>query len=160
EVLPPVLDVRHAMSPAAALLHDDLRTNTAGEKAEQPSNVAEHLILEEGDLEKGFAEAAIVVEREFTTATVHQGYIEPHAAAAEWRADGQVTIWCSPQGAFAVRSQCAEILRWPISQVKVVPTEIGGGFGGKISVYLEPITALLSRKAGRPVRVVMDRAEV
>ncbi|MBW3623023.1 MAG: xanthine dehydrogenase family protein molybdopterin-binding subunit [Armatimonadetes bacterium] len=160
EMLDPVMDVHAAMKPDAPLLHPALFTETAGEKAAQPSNVASHTILEEGNIEEGFAGAAVVVEREFDTATVHQGYIEPHAATAEWKADGQLTVWCSTQGTFAVRSQCAEILRHPVSQIKVVPTEIGGGFGGKISVYLEPVAAILSRKTGRPVQIVMDRADV
>ncbi len=160
EVLTPVMDVRKAMEPDAPLLHPDLFTNTDGEKAAAPSNVASHLIFEEGDLAQGFAEAKVVVEREFTSATVHQGYIEPHAAVAEWRADGYLTVWCCTQGAFPVRQQLTQILQHPISQVKVVPTEIGGGFGGKIPVYLEPVAAILSRKTGRPIRITMDRAEV
>jgi xanthine dehydrogenase molybdenum-binding subunit len=160
EPLAPVLEVRGAMEADAPLLHDDLYTDTAGEKSSRPCNVAAHLIFEEGDIKKGFAEADLVVEREFRTATVHQGYIEPHNATAEWRADGHVTIWCSTQGAFPTRTQVAQILDHPISQIKVVPAEIGGGFGGKISVYLEPVAALLSRKTGRPVKVLMDRAEV
>jgi xanthine dehydrogenase molybdenum-binding subunit len=160
EVLPPVMDVREAMEPDATLLHPDQFTDTAGEKSEQPSNVASHIIAEEGDIAQGFAEAKVVVEREFVTQTVHQGYIEPHAAVAEWRADGYLTIWCPTQGAFSVRQQCAQILQHPISQVKVVPTEIGGGFGGKITVYLEPVAAVLSRKTGRPIKMTMDRAEV
>ncbi|MGI8430254.1 MAG: xanthine dehydrogenase family protein molybdopterin-binding subunit [Solirubrobacteraceae bacterium] len=160
ELLSPVLDVRQAMEPGSPLLHDDIFTNTAGAKASQPSNVASHLIFEEGDVEKGFAAAEIVVERHFRTATVHQGYIEPHNAVAEWRKDGQLTVWCSTQGAFPARSQLAQLLDHPISQIKVVPTEIGGGFGGKISVYLEPVAAVLARKTGRPVKVLMDRAEV
>jgi xanthine dehydrogenase molybdenum-binding subunit len=160
ELLPPVLDARQAMEPGAVLLHDDIYTDTAGQKSSQPSNVAAHLIFEEGDVEKGFAEAEIVVERHFRTATVHQGYIEPHNAVAEWRKDGQLTVWCSTQGAFAVRTQLAFLLNHPVSQIKVVPTEIGGGFGGKIMVYLEPVAALLARKTGRPVKVLMDRAEV
>ncbi|MBM3460257.1 MAG: xanthine dehydrogenase family protein molybdopterin-binding subunit, partial [Armatimonadetes bacterium] len=160
EVLPHVLDVRAAMEPGAPILHEDLRTDTGGKKGDSPTNLAAHLIFEEGDLEKGFAEATLIVEREFTTATVHQGYIEPHNAIAEWRADGQLHVWCSTQGAFPVRTQLAHILQHPISQIKVTPAEIGGGFGGKIMVYLEPIAAALSRKCGRPVRMTMDRAEV
>ena len=160
EVLPHVLDVRAAMEPGAPLLHPDLRTDTAGEKAENPSNVAAHLIFEEGDLDAGFAAAAHVVEREFHTATVHQGYIEPHNAVAEWRADGQLTVWCSTQGSFPVRTQLHHLLQHAISQIKVVPAEIGGGFGGKIMVYLEPVAALLARKTGRPVKLTMDREEV
>jgi CO/xanthine dehydrogenase Mo-binding subunit len=160
EVLQPVLDVRKAMEPDAPLLLDNLFTDTGGEKATTPSNVAQHLIFEEGDIAQGFAEAKVIIEREFTTATVHQGYIEPHAAVAEWRSDGPLTVWCCTQGAFPVRAQLAQILRHPISQIKVVPTEIGGGFGGKISVYLEPVAAILSRKTGRPIRLTMDRTEV
>src|SRR5436305_6855893 len=91
---------------------------------------------------------------------VHQGYIEPHNAVAECRADGQLTVWCSTQGAFPARTQLALLLNHPISQIKVVPAEIGGGFGGKIMVYLEPVAAILAKKTGRPVKVLMDRAEV
>lgn len=160
EVLPPVLDVRAAMEPGAPLLHEDLYTTTAGQKADTPSNVAAHLIAEEGDVEAGFAAAAHVVEREFTTPTVHQGYIEPHSATAEWKADGSLTVWTCTQGAFPVRTQLMHILQHPVSQIRVIPTEIGGGFGGKIPVYLEPIAAVLSRKTGRPVKLTMDRAEV
>lgn len=160
EVLPPVMDVRKAMEADSPLLHNDLYTDRGGSKSEAPSNVASVLLAEEGDIQKGFAEASVVIEREFTFQTVHQGYIEPHACTADWRNDGQVAIWCCTQGAFAIRQQCADILQLPISRVKVTPTEIGGGFGGKIPVYLEPVAAVLSRKAGRPVRMVMDRTEV
>ncbi len=160
EELPPVLDVREAMKPDAPLLHPTLHTDTGGEKSEKPSNIAAHLIAAEGDIEAGFAEADLIIEREFTTATVHQGYIEPHNAVAEWRADGFLTVWCSTQGAFPVRTQLHHLLQLPVSQIKVVPAEIGGGFGGKINVYLEPLAALLSRKIGRPVKMTMDRAEV
>ena len=115
--LPPVMDVRKAMEPDAPLLLDNVFTDTAGVKADRPSNVAAHLIFQEGDLAKGFAEATTIVEREFTTATVHQGYIEPHNAVAEWRADGQLTVWCSTQGAFPVRTQLGHILQHPVSQI-------------------------------------------
>src|SRR5690348_2129624 len=113
-----------------------------------------------GDPEQGFAEAAVVVDREFHTATVHQGYIEPHNATALWNADGSVTVWSSTQGAFTARAQVSEVLGLPVSRVKAVPTEIGGGFGGKIRVYLEPVAAVLSKKTGRPVKMTMNRAEV
>ena len=160
EPLPPVIDVRAAMKSDAPLLHDDLRTESLGKLGDTPSNVAKHVQFKLGDAEKAFADAAVVVEHEFHTATVHQGYIEPHAATAQFNADGNVTIWCSTQGAFTVRHQVAELLHVPLSRVKVVPTEIGGGFGGKIRVYLEPVAALLSRKAGRPVKMTMSRSEV
>ncbi len=161
EVLPAVIDVRDAMAAGAPVLHDDLRTAEEGRKLDGPTNVAEHLRYQRGDLARGFAEADVIVEREFVTATVHQGYIEPHATTVLANADGQITIWCSTQGAFAVREQTADILQTPISRIRVIPTEIGGGFGGKLTVYLEPIAALLSRKSGyRPVKMAMSRAEV
>ncbi len=160
EVLPPVLEVRQAMEPDAPLLHDTLKTSSLGETAAEPSNVASHLQHKKGDTEKGFAEAEIIIEREFVTGTVHQGYIEPHNATAHYNQDGQLTIWCSTQGAFTVREQVAEILQYPISKIKVVPMEIGGGFGGKINVYIKPVAALLAKKTGRPVKVLMNRTDV
>jgi xanthine dehydrogenase molybdenum-binding subunit len=160
EPLPPVLDVRAAMQNGAPLLHDDLVTEELGKPTGKVCNIAKHLQFKLGDVAKGFAEAAVVVEREFHTATVHQGYIEPHNATALWNADGTLTIWCSTQGAFTVRGQVAELLAMPVSRIKVVPMEIGGGFGGKIRVYLEPVAAALSRKTGRPVKITMNRAEV
>jgi CO/xanthine dehydrogenase Mo-binding subunit len=160
EPLPPVLDVRAAMTEASPLLHDDLVTESLGKPTGKHSNVAKHLRFQRGDVAGGFAAAAVVVERDFRTATVHQGYIEPHNATALWNADGSLTIWCSTQGAFTVRAQVSELLQIPLARIKVVPMEIGGGFGGKIRVYLEPVAALLSRRTGRPVKITMSRAEV
>jgi xanthine dehydrogenase molybdenum-binding subunit len=161
EVLPPVLDIHQAMQPDAPILLENLRTNEMGRIDEHPSNIASHVKHQRGDLEKGLQEAAVIIEREFRTGTVHQGYIEPHNATALYKVDGQLTIWCSTQGAFGVRDQVANILQIPISKIKVVPMEIGGGFGGKIGVYLEPIAALLSLKSGhQPVKMTMSYNEV
>ncbi len=160
EVLPHVTEVVQAMQPGAPILHDDLVTESmAGANGEKkPTNIAKHLQYKLGDPAKGFADAKIIVEKSFNTATVHQGYIEPHNASALWNADGTLTIWCSTQGAFTVRAQVAELLTMPIAKIRVVPMEIGGGFGGKIRVYLEPVAAILSKKTGKPVKVLMDRA--
>jgi len=161
EVLPHVLDVCEAMRPDAPLLHEDLRTNEMGQRAGAPSNVANHTRHERGNVDQAFAEAAVVVEREFRTSMVHQGYIEPQNGTALWNADGQISVWCSTQAPFDERNQIAEIVGAPVSKIKVTPTEIGGGFGGKLSVFLEPLAAMLSKKAGhRPVKMVMNRAEV
>ena len=100
------------------------------------------------------------MEREYTTSTVHQGYIEPHNSTAFWNSDGQLNIWTSTQGSFAVRAAVANVLQLPVSQIKVTPMEIGGGFGGKITAYLDAITAVLSKKAGVPVKNLMTRTEV
>ena len=161
EVLPPVMDVRKAMQADSPILLGDLRTDELGKKGEAPSNIAAHYQEQVGDVEKGFQDAAVIVEREFFTSMVHQGYIEPQNATAQYNPDGQLTIWCSTQGAFGVREQVAEILEIPVSKIRVIPMEIGGGFGGKVGVYLEPVVALLSRKSGyRPVKMTMSRSDV
>lgn len=160
EILPPVMTVLDAMKADAPILNADVTTNSLGEQTDKASNIAKHFRFELGDIAKGFAAAKVVVEREFHTATVHQGYIEPHNATAMWGQDGHVTVWCSTQGSFTVRQQVAELMHVPLGHVKVVPMEIGGGFGGKIAVYLEPVAAILSKKTGRPVKVLMNRADV
>ena len=160
EVLDAVIDVREAMKDNAPLIHEDLRTNDMGETADKPSNIATHMSYEIGDLAKGFGEADLVMEKEYTTATVHQGYIEPHNTTAFWNADGQLNLWTSTQGTFQVRATVANILRIPASQIKVTPMEIGGGFGGKITAYLDAICGLLSQKTGTPVKAMMTRTEV
>ena len=161
ELLPPVLDVRQAMRDEAQILLDDLRMDDLGTKLDKPTNIASHQRFKHGDLEKGFQEATVVVEKEFFTSTVHQGYIEPQNATAVVNADGQVTIWCSTQGLFGVRGQISDLLDIPLTKIRVIPMEVGGGFGGKNTVYLEPLAVLLSKKSGfHPVRLVMSYAEV
>ncbi|MEX0641967.1 MAG: xanthine dehydrogenase family protein molybdopterin-binding subunit [Pirellulales bacterium] len=160
EPLPATTWVLDAMKPTAPRLHDDVYTDSMGKKSAEPSNVATHLHFEKGDAAQGFREADVVVERTFRTASVHQGYIEPQVATALWNVDGHLTIWTSTQGSFTARQQVAELLKIPVSQITVVPTEIGGGFGGKICVYLEPVAAILSRKCGRAVKMTMNRDEV
>ncbi len=86
---------------------------------------------------------------------VHQGYIEPHNAVGIYSSDGHATIYCSTQGPFEVRSLSARVLGMPVGNIKVVPAEIGGGFGGKTTIYLEPLSVVLSKKTGQPVKMVM-----
>jgi CO/xanthine dehydrogenase Mo-binding subunit len=167
EPLPPVLDVLEAMQPGAPLLHPALKTvEMAGlflpgtQTAAEPSNVASHIRFERGDVEAAFATAEIVLEREFRTGTAHQGYLEPHNGTAFWNADGELTLWVSTQGHFGMRDQMAQILKLPLSKLHVVPMEIGGGFGGKIPVYMEPAAAMLSKRTGHPVKMLMNRKEV
>lgn len=160
EVLPHVQNVIAAMKDDAPILLPDLRTSGTPEKSDKQTNIASQVRFARGDLEAGFKAADVVVEREFDTAMVHQGYIEPHNAVAQYNSDGQTTIWTSTQGAFTARDQCALVLSIPASSIKVVPAEIGGGFGGKIGIYLEPLALLLSKKTGSPVKLVMSRGEV
>src|SRR5438445_797029 len=160
EVLPHVIDVVEAMRPDAPLLHDDLFTAGVEPKPDKPSNVAKRVEITLGDIDAGFKKADVIVEREFKTAPVHQGYIEPHAALASVSGEGAVELWCTTQGHFIVRAHCARLLGLDLGQVRVTATEIGGGFGGKTVVYLEPLALALSRKAKRPVKMVMSREEV
>ena len=160
EVLQPVVDIREAMRDDAPLLDEERTTRALGEDSGKKSNIATHNQHAMGDLDQGFAEADIVVEREFHTATVHQGYIEPHNATVWWKKDGSVTVWVSTQGPFEIRSQVSEVLNIPVSNVKVIPCEIGGGFGGKFPTYMEPAAAIMSHKTGQPVKMLMSRTEV
>ena len=170
EALPGVTDILDAMQTGAPVLHERLANATDANvrpgglrdesDATASTNIANHFFFEAGDIEQGFKEADIVIEREFRTQSVHQGYIEPHTATADWGEDGSLTIWSSSQGHFNVRDQCAMVLGIPVSKIKAIPMEIGGGFGGKTLVYLEPVAALLSRKTGNPVKLSMNRAEV
>ncbi len=164
EVLPPVMSAEEATLPSAPILHDDgLAADIDGlfdAVDGRPSNIARRVQMGHGDIDAGFAEADLIIEREFSTSAAHQGYIETHNATAFWNRDGQLTVWASTQGAFGVRTQLAELLQTPLSAIRVIPTEIGGGFGGKLVVYLEPIAALLSKATGRPVQLTMSRTEV
>ena len=116
----------------------------------KPSNVSKKLEFKIGDLDAGFAQADVVVEKEFKTAAVHQGYIEPHACCVRVDPDGQTEVWSSSQGHFVVRALTAKLLNKPVGDVRCAPAEIGGGFGGKTVVYLEPVAALLSQKSRPP----------
>ncbi len=160
ELLPPVLTAPDGMKDGASILLDDLRTDEFGKTLDKPTNVAEHFQHRLGDIDKGFEEADLIIEREFNTVTVHQGYIEPQNVSALWNNDGRLHIWTSTQGPFDVRGSVAAALDMAVSQVRVTPMEIGGGFGGKFPLYHDPIAALLSKKTGHAVKIIMSRQEV
>ncbi len=170
EVLPPVLDAPEAMKEDAPLVHERLAAmNTANIRAggvlddddtSRGTNIANHFEFRLGDTEVGFKEADIIVEKETSTVAVHQGYIEPHSGTAMWHEDGTLTVWSSSQGHFTVRDYTARLMGIPVSSVKAIPMEIGGGFGAKLTMYSEPVAAGLARKAGAPVKVTMNRTEV
>ncbi len=155
EVLPWSIEIDDALKADAPILHDDFMTFEG-----KPSNIASRLEIKKGDVAQGFAEADIVIERSFATRPVHQGYIEPHACLVSVGADNKTTIFSSSQGQFMVRGMTAHLTGIAQSDIRAIPAEIGGGFGGKTIVYLEPLATLLSRKSGRPVKMVMTREEV
>ena len=160
DVHKPVLDVLEAMAEGAPLVQEGVFTETFAGKDERPSNVAKLTELSRGDVAAGFAAADEVVEQTFRTAMVHQGYIEPQATLAEYGPDGRFTIWTSTQGQFGVRSGVAGFLKIPPRRVRVLAMEIGGGFGAKGAQTLEPICAVLTFAAGRPVKMQLTRSEV
>ena len=160
EVLPHVIDVVEAMKPDAPLLHEGQYTQGVKPRPDRPSNVAKRLEYVRGDVAAGFAQAEVIVEREFNTKPVHQGYIEPQACLASCSEDGQVDLWTATQGHFVFRAQCAKVLQMDVARIRVTPTEIGGGFGGKNNIYCEAVAIALSRKSHHPVKMVMTREEV
>ncbi len=170
EVLKPVLSAEEGMAPDAPILHERLAAVSSpalrpggileDDAESMRTNIANKFEFSLGDVEQGFKDADVIVEKETTTQAVHQGYIEPQAGVAHWQADGKVTVWSSSQGQFTVRDQTARFLGIPVGQVKAIPMEIGGGFGAKGITYVEPIAALLSQKTGRPVKVQLTRTEV
>ena len=159
EVLPHVIDVDDAMKPDAPLLFEDMIPRGFDPAPTKPSNISKRLEFKIGDLEAGFASADEVVEMSFKTAAVHQGYIEPHSCLARYGADGQCELWSSSQGHFVVRAYTAKLLGIEIGNLLVHPAEIGGGFGGKTVVYVEPLALALARKSGHPVKLMMSRED-
>jgi CO/xanthine dehydrogenase Mo-binding subunit len=160
EVLPHVTDVDEAVKPTAPLLHKTMFTGGVEPKPAKPSNIANRSQYGHGDVEKGFKDADVIVERSYKTEQTHQGYIEPHACVASVNSDGTGDLWVCTQGHFVYRQQCAALLGMDVSKLRVTSSEIGGGFGGKTHIWAEPVALALSRKAGRPVKLVMSREDV
>jgi xanthine dehydrogenase molybdenum-binding subunit len=153
EPVPVITDVHTAMARGAARVHE------SSESDDFP-NVCDVSTLRRGDVSRGFADADRIFEDTFATPWVHQGYLEPHTSLANWQEEsGRVTVWTSTQAQFGVRRAVAGALRLPLSRVRVVVPAVGGGFGGKGGVILEPIAAALSRRCRRPVKMVMTREE-
>lgn len=160
EILPHVTDVDAAMQDDAPIIHDTIFTMGVEPKPKKPSNLFSVTEFGHGDIEAGFAEADVIVEKSYKTEQTHQGYIEPHACLASVNSDGSGELWVTTQGHFTYRDVCATLLGMDVAKLKVTASEIGGGFGGKTHVWMEPLALALSRKANRPVKMVMTREEV
>jgi CO/xanthine dehydrogenase Mo-binding subunit len=157
KILPHVTDVDEAMKPDAPIVQPRVLSK---DKPAKPTNVAGVSTYGHGDVDAGFELADVIIEKSYKTEQVHQGYIEPHACLASVGPDGQGELWVTTQGPFAYRNVCATLLGMEMSQLKVTSSEIGGGFGGKTHVWTEPVALALSRKANRPVKMVMSREDV
>ncbi|MEP3333912.1 xanthine dehydrogenase family protein molybdopterin-binding subunit [Sedimentitalea sp.] len=158
EVLPHVTDVDKAMADDAPVI----RAGTADKSVPEGlhPNVVRYHESGHGDVEAGFAEADLVVEDHFKTEATHQGYIEPHACLATLGGDGKGELWCCTQGHWNVQKICAALLGVETANLRVTASEIGGGFGGKTAVFIEPVALALARKTNKPVKLVMPRADV
>jgi CO/xanthine dehydrogenase Mo-binding subunit len=173
EVLPAAIDPLQSMQPGAppvaeagteadtseALAHGSVAGIAAVAKPAKAVNISQQARIQRGDVAKGLAESDVVLEKTYRVPMVHQGYLEPHAVLAQWDTTGHLTLWASTQGSFNTRSEVADVLELPENAITVVPVECGGGFGGKIRALCEPITAVLAKVTGRPVRYVMTRRE-
>ena len=158
EILPHVTDVDEAMAEGAPVIRAGAADGSV--PAGMHPNVVRFHQSGHGDVDAGFAEADLVIEDHFTTEATHQGYIEPHACLGTLGGDGKGELWCCTQGHWNVQKVCAALLGLETSQLRVTASEIGGGFGGKTAVFIEPVALALSRKANRPVKLVMSRSEV
>src|SRR5215470_7225265 len=156
---PPVAEAGTEADTSEALAHSGVAAAKSEAKPTKAVNISQQAKINRGDLAKAFAESDVVVEKTYRIPMVHQGYLEPHAVLAQWDQQGNLTLWASTQGSFNTRSEVADILGLEENQIKVIPMECGGGFGGKIRALCEPITAVLARASGRPVRYVMTRRE-
>jgi CO/xanthine dehydrogenase Mo-binding subunit len=173
EVLPAAVDPLQSMQPGAppvaeagteadtseAMAHGAVTVAKTEAKPTKAVNISQQSRLHRGDIAKGFAESDVIIEKTYRVPMVHQGYLEPHAVLAQWDTTGFLTLWASTQGSFNTRSEVADVLEISENRIKVIPVECGGGFGGKIRALCEPITAILARATGRPVRYVMTRRE-
>ena len=160
EPLPPVLDIAAAMRPDAPILHEHVLTKGVEPRPRVPSNVCSRVVITRGDASRALSEAAATAHASVKVDTAHQGYLEPQVMVAQVDANGFATVWASTQGQFTTELMVARMLGLPQSKLKVVPLEIGGGFGGKIAIHGEAVAVRLAQKCRRPVKLVFTREEV
>ena len=159
EELPAVFDSEQALGADAPLVHDDVNAYQHNWDSERKGNLCYQTWVGRGEVEKGFAESDVVIEGTYRTPVAHPGSIEPHSSTAAVDPSGRVTVWTTNQKPFAVGSYLAQAFGRPVSAFKVVPTQIGGGFGGKLVLCLEPYAVLLTESAGVPVQMTLTRDE-
>jgi len=148
EDLPAVFDAEDALGAGAPVLHDYA-----------PDNLVKHIPIYKGDVEKGFADSDIIVERSFETQQVEHAYLEPEAGLAYVDADGVVTVHSPSQNITHHRHMLSDILGLPINKIRMIMSPVGGGFGGKEDMIYQGMLALMAMKTARPVRLVFTREE-
>jgi CO/xanthine dehydrogenase Mo-binding subunit len=163
EPLPAVLDPREALQPGAPLVHPDLggyRWMKGVFFPQAGTNIAHHQKIRKGDVEAGFREADRVFEHSFYNPPVQHAFLETHTAIVQATADGRAEIQSSAQSPYTLRSLFSVCLGLPLSRIRVRVPYVGGGFGGKAGIHLEPLVYCLSKRAGgRPVKLTIPREE-
>ena len=159
EELPVLLDPLKALAEEEILVHEEISEYEGPPIYERRGNICTVRIDELGDPDGAWERAEIVIENEFVTHEVHAAYIEPHAALASVDRAGKVTIWTTTQGSYGCREQTARVMGLPPHRINIIPTVVGGGFGAKMPVLIEPLAALLAKAAGRPVKILYNREE-
>ncbi len=160
ERLEPVVDLAAAMEPGAPVLHDHVFTKGVEPRPRAPSNVCSRTTIGRGDAARALEDAPATARIRVAIDTAHQGYLEPQVAVAEVDANGFATVWASTQGQFTAELMIGRMLGLPLSKLRVVPLEVGGAFGGKITIHGEAVAVRLAQKCGRPVKIVFTREEV
>jgi CO/xanthine dehydrogenase Mo-binding subunit len=159
QTLPGIFDGEEALTADAPLVHEDVNAYEHNWESDRRGNLCFQAWVGEGDVEKGFAESDQVIEGTYHAPVAHPGSIEPHSSTAAVDPSGRVTVWTTNQKPFAVRSYLARAFQRPLNDFKVVPTHIGGGFGGKLVLCLEPYAVFLAEKTGVPVQMTLTREE-
>ena len=160
EDLEPVLDPVKAMEPSAPLIHPEVMSYKGlPEKLAAPSNDFIYKTWKKGDISVGFKQAELIVENTFATKTVHHAYLEPHSCVVQANESGGAEIWSCSKVPYAIREQVANAIRIPPEKLVIHPVYIGGDFGGKGDFMDIAVCYFLSRKSGRPVKMIMDYSE-
>lgn len=156
--LPVVADPMAALRPDSPLVHEELPTY-AGFTKGMGGNICTTLASERGDVDTALAQADHVFEDTFRSQGIHQGYLEPMACLAKVDPSGRITVWTSTQAPYQIRATLADVVACPMSRLRVIPMEMGGGFGAKLRLCVEAYPVLLALRTGRPVKLVASREE-
>jgi CO/xanthine dehydrogenase Mo-binding subunit len=148
EELPAVFDPAEAMNEGAPLVHKNIERN-----------IARTIQIRHGDVDSAFRESDAVVEGTFKTPLVHQAYLEPHSAVAQWDSHGRVILWIPTQSPTLARMTYANALGISRDKIRILQMPMGGAFGGKLEYKLHPLCALLARRANAPVKMTNTREE-
>ena len=159
EDLPTVIDPLDAIKSTAPSVHPDL-ANFEGYGFAMGNNVSALLDADRGDVDQAFQDADLVIEETYRSQGINQGFLEPMACVANVEPNRRLTVWASTQGPYQIRAQLSAVLDIPLASIRVIPMELGGGFGAKLRLAFEGFPALLAMKTGRPVKLINTREEV